>query len=48
MSILVTGGAGYIESHCVAALIDHGVDAVVVEELSNWNWHSTHPNEYDD
>lgn len=34
MSILVTGGAGYIGSHCVAALIDRGVDVVVVDDLS--------------
>ena len=34
MSILVTGGAGYIGSHCVATLIDRGVDVVVVDDLS--------------
>lgn len=34
MSILVTGGAGYIGSHCVAALIDRGADVVVVDDLS--------------
>ena len=34
MSILVTGGAGYIGSHCVAALIDRGIDVVVVDDLS--------------
>lgn len=34
MSILVTGGAGYIGSHCVAALIDRDVDVVVVDDLS--------------
>ena len=34
MSILVTGGAGYIGSHCVAALIDRGVDVVVVDDLT--------------
>ncbi len=34
MSILVTGGAGYIGSHCVAALINRGVDVVVVDDLS--------------
>ena len=34
MSILVTGGAGYIGSHCVAALIDRGVDVAVVDDLS--------------
>ena len=34
MSILVTGGAGYIGSHCVAALINRGVNVVVVDDLS--------------
>ena len=34
MAILVTGGAGYIGSHCVATLIDRGVDVVVVDDLS--------------
>ncbi len=34
MAILVTGGAGYIGSHCVAELIDRGVDVVIVDDLS--------------
>lgn len=33
MSILVTGGAGYIGSHTVAELLDHGEDVVVVDHL---------------
>ena len=40
MSILVTGGAGYIGSHCVAALIDRGVDVVVIDDLSKGHWES--------
>lgn len=34
MSVLVTGGAGYIGSHCVATLLDRGIDVVVVDDLS--------------
>lgn len=34
MAILVTGGAGYIGSHCVAALVDRGADVVVIDNLS--------------
>lgn len=34
MAILVTGGAGYIGSHCVAALMERGADVVVADNLS--------------
>jgi UDP-glucose 4-epimerase len=34
MSWLVTGGAGYIGSHIVSALIDAGLDPVVLDDLS--------------
>jgi UDP-glucose 4-epimerase len=34
MSILVTGGAGYIGSHMVLALVDAGEDVVVLDDLS--------------
>lgn len=33
MSILVTGGAGYIGSHAVKGLIDKGYDVVVIDNL---------------
>jgi len=33
MAILVTGGAGYVGSHTVAALVERGVEAVVVDNL---------------
>lgn len=34
MAVLVTGGAGYIGSHMVWALIDQGEDVVVIDRLS--------------
>ena len=35
MSILVTGGAGYIGSHTCIELIEAGYDVVVVDNLYN-------------
>ena len=35
MSILVTGGAGFIGSHTVVLLQEAGYDVVVVDNLSN-------------
>jgi UDP-glucose 4-epimerase len=37
MSILVTGGAGYIGSHTVIQLIENGYDVVIVDNYSNSN-----------
>lgn len=37
MSILVTGGAGFIGSHTVVELLNAGYDTVVVDNLSNSN-----------
>ena len=34
MTVLVTGGAGYIGSHMVLALLDAGEDVVVLDNLS--------------
>ena len=34
MTVLVTGGAGYIGSHTVLALLDAGEKAVVLDNLS--------------
>jgi UDP-glucose 4-epimerase len=34
MAVLVTGGAGYIGSHMVLALVDAGEDVVVLDDLS--------------
>lgn len=33
--VLVTGGAGYIGSHCVVELIEAGYHPVVVDNFSN-------------
>ena len=33
MAVLVTGGAGYIGSHAVAALLERGEEIVVVDNL---------------
>ena len=43
MSILVTGGAGYIGSHMVMALTDMGEDVVVLDNLSTGFWWSVSP-----
>src|SRR6195256_424089 len=39
MTILVSGGAGYIGSHMVHALVDSGESVVVLDNLSTgFNW----------
>ena len=35
MSILVTGGTGYIGSHTTVRLIERGYDVIIVDNLSN-------------
>jgi UDP-glucose 4-epimerase len=43
MAVLVTGGAGYIGSHMVLALIDTGENVVVLDDLSTGFKHAVHP-----
>jgi len=43
MTILVTGGAGYIGSHMVYALVDAGEDVVVLDNLSTGFWWAISP-----
>ncbi|SFU51778.1 UDP-glucose 4-epimerase GalE [Alicyclobacillus macrosporangiidus] len=38
MTVLVTGGAGYIGMHTVAELVAHGEPVVVVDDLSTGHW----------
>jgi UDP-glucose 4-epimerase len=40
--ILVTGGAGYIGSHVCMALLQAGLDVVVIDNLSNSNYAALH------
>ena len=35
MSILITGGAGYIGSHTTVELLSAGFDVVLVDDFSN-------------
>jgi len=43
MAVLVTGGAGYIGSHMVLALVDAGETAVVLDDLSTGFKEAVHP-----
>jgi UDP-glucose 4-epimerase len=43
MALLVTGGAGYIGSHTVLALIDAGEEVVVLDDLSTGLQRAVHP-----
>ena len=40
MRILVTGGAGYVGSVSVEALLAAGHDVSVLDDLSTGHWHS--------
>lgn len=46
MAVLVCGGAGYIGSHCVKALIEKGEEVVVVDSLVTGHKKSVHKKAY--
>lgn len=35
MTVLVTGGAGYIGSHTVVSLLEKGKDVVIIDNFAN-------------
>jgi UDP-glucose-4-epimerase GalE len=41
--MFVTGGAGYVGSHCVRGLCEHGHDVVVLDNLSEGHRSAVHP-----
>lgn len=43
MAVLVLGGAGYIGSHTVRALIDRGEDVVIIDSLETGHKDAIHP-----
>ena len=43
MAILVAGGAGYIGSHMVKNLVEHGEDVVVADNLSTGHRDAINP-----
>lgn len=43
MAVLVTGGAGYIGSHMILALVDAGEEVVVIDDLSTGIRNAVHP-----
>src|SRR4029077_17844833 len=44
MRVLVTGGAGFIGSHLVDALVERGDDVVVLDDLTTGFAANIHPN----
>ena len=42
MTVLVTGGAGYVGSHCALALLERGEETIIIDNLSTGSRKAIH------